>query len=1160
MTLPPFNNARGSASTLQLAPPFGFSDVTMSVLPLRADFNRLQSFCNSYLNHTDDHLVFQPLVPYVYMILLNYGKMSVEQENMGWVSQHEVAFSIPLRFSTLKNGVPQRTDWAFNSPFIFVDNELSMTTGREVYGWPKKLAQLDYAPANWVDNPHADRQVFQLSPYGSIKATDKKKSSPLLTVYQKDIQRLTDLPLNPSALVAPVADLPSMMLSASRIGLDVFQTAMGVMMPTDGARQSFPDLLNPAWYASLYNPQNLARLCNPGAWSESIRNLLWSVVPRASANTVNLKQFRDASGSSTVCYQAVTNAAMKLQNVAGGGLLGPQNMALNQIDGGYYIDVHNSDQLPIVEALGLQVNQQLETRHGRTSRLSPVCPFWMKVDMHYARGDVLLWRSRSGDWKTTDGLQRLANPDATPAKKETTQHSATSNDQSAAAKTGTDTPPASDSNFGRIKRDAITPLPNNYNSALGQGNAARAILKIAPDTTIRVLPLLATESNLSTFVSEYLNVPGQARFDNWGSQIYMVITNFSINRSNPFSTDESVPDREVNILVPVKSYSWYEDHEYDLTSHEGRQKRDSEKLLGTAVVAPFTFVNDDQVAIVRNEVDGAPTLRSHLNSPQNNWMETDGPASLHSQGLFETSALVLPELGVGAGASRETLLKIETGENNNDGDSNQQRQNLRSWGQALVDSLARKYAQRGVRSEQQTSNEAFRFVRALALEMLAGKLPLTSFTLKQFRDAWEPDKACYQGLILGRRRIKKLHSVCEIEEPLLVTMARYPTQPIAKLLGLKTMSSKVTRHGIVDYLKPIRPFWIHADISITPSETVSERAGHEQWLQLQNPPQLTGWQSVTLAELQNHLGTGDLHDHGVHVSYLIKNGDQWLRREHNLDTVDMAELDALQRSNRLDQLSVLSRNYPRSIMAHVPTLNHLDRVAVDSPGALLDSKQGVDEEAGQPLWTTLTLGKLAGCIGEIDPATVIDALLSRQWGFKTSARQEIHKADYVVPTSALGAAFTEQLFPDAECERTFWPQSDDQLTQSENERAGTAWRLRENILNTVDAGIAESKEFEKSIKTTMPKWFNREANDSPAEWSGSQWEQLASALGKIVDAAHDKVSWSEIIRPLDQSARKATQMHEQLAASEQRNKDVDMKDEAAISKLLAARMQKVMGG
>jgi len=73
MKNPLFNNARGSASTLQFKPPFSFKDMTVSVFPLRANLSRLQAFCDQYLNQNSEEIRFQVYLPYVFLQILDYG-------------------------------------------------------------------------------------------------------------------------------------------------------------------------------------------------------------------------------------------------------------------------------------------------------------------------------------------------------------------------------------------------------------------------------------------------------------------------------------------------------------------------------------------------------------------------------------------------------------------------------------------------------------------------------------------------------------------------------------------------------------------------------------------------------------------------------------------------------------------------------------------------------------------------------------------------------------------------------------------------------------------------------------------------------------------------------------------------------------------------------
>ena len=153
MRLPRFNEARGETASMQLIPPFHFTGVTMRVFPLRANRYLLQRFIDQQLNIIPPEAgSFRVFLPYIYLIIVNYGKMSVEAANLGWISQNEVAFSVPLIWRHEVDGKMVQ-EFAYVSPFIYVDNPLSMTTGREVYGWPKMMASFDPQLSAWMDNP-----------------------------------------------------------------------------------------------------------------------------------------------------------------------------------------------------------------------------------------------------------------------------------------------------------------------------------------------------------------------------------------------------------------------------------------------------------------------------------------------------------------------------------------------------------------------------------------------------------------------------------------------------------------------------------------------------------------------------------------------------------------------------------------------------------------------------------------------------------------------------------------------------------------------------------------------------------------------------------------------------------------------------------------------
>ena len=74
---PPYTEIGGHQhyGLLPIQPPFSFDGVSAQVFPLKANPVRLQDFCNDYLTLSDDQsVVYKPALPYVYMMVLDYGR------------------------------------------------------------------------------------------------------------------------------------------------------------------------------------------------------------------------------------------------------------------------------------------------------------------------------------------------------------------------------------------------------------------------------------------------------------------------------------------------------------------------------------------------------------------------------------------------------------------------------------------------------------------------------------------------------------------------------------------------------------------------------------------------------------------------------------------------------------------------------------------------------------------------------------------------------------------------------------------------------------------------------------------------------------------------------------------------------------------------------
>lgn len=1129
MRNPKFNNARGSASSLQFTPPFSFSDMTVSVFPLRADLTQLQRFIDGYLNLDADNVRFEAFLPYVYLQVLDYGKMSIEAANMGWVSQVEVAFCVPLRWMAKKQGEWVFHDWAANCPFIFVDNELSMTTGREVYGWPKVLAHIDPSVSQWVSDPHGCQRVFDIQLPTSSEHGNKRDSSTFLSVHKNPSPNFLDVPLNLSGMLDPLTNMPAMGLNMAKAGMDMYR--MFGNMAIDGLK-NFNTSSGPMSADMLGELSKLGLQSNwsdTKSWSSTAQKMMAALYPQMSMNTVNLKQFRDASKPSTACYQALTNSKMIFRNLNGGGCLGQQNLAFGQIDGGYRIDISQLSQQPVVEDLGLLVDETRTTEHGDVVSLRPVLPFWLKVDMDYSRGRTITWRSQSSDWLFAGDLRKIIN--AGPPKEPETQvddDSTTDVVAEDSQDTSTCEEPKSKARV-KAERPDLHSGSNSYNTARGAAVQEISGPFVLPQTTVRVLPLLADEAKLKTFACEYLDVEGHSRFEAWGTYAYLVAYNYtkriSEERSQPLFAS-----REVNFVVPVKQYEWYDDDDYDLNTAEGRAKRDEEKLVSTALVAPFSYVDDASVAISSSEVHGVPTLRSDVGSPPHTWMNTGGPEA--GQHLLITSALVLPELGVDAGASHEMLLNVSSDPVLQADDKKGWGHLARKWGAERVRDLKRKYEERGIRSEQISQSDAFRHVRALALEVMTGKLAINNVTLKQFRDAWKPEEACYQALVQGRKTIDQLYEVHEIDEQLNVWIHRYPTQPISDILGLKV--KHVDHENNTEVFEAIRPFWFRADITEHLGQTLFERVADTCWTEQETPDQLTGWCSVQSAEISEAVA-----DDAAQIRYFEQKDGRWSESICTMEGVALQEREAwiqdlLQREAKGDitSLQICSRKRARSVMANPSTLNHIDRVHVDDLTGFLESYQKGPESRKVDV---STLGKY---LGQVSPATILDSILSRQWGRPEAKRTDSPSADFVVHVESLGPTVDDDIFLRHERNGDFWPLSSDERNDVENKRKGLAWQLWDDVWSLVQQGDKEGYSNEKTpadpdtymekAKECLPDWFGPELSKKPSEWTSEEWKSISTGLQMLVDWSHYKVDWNRIIRNLDRWRGIASDMSEQL--------------------------------
>ncbi|MEM7472978.1 MAG: hypothetical protein AAF340_16645 [Pseudomonadota bacterium] len=1053
-----------------MAPPFAFSDVTMSVFPLRASLPTLENFCRNYLNQAPDLVQFRPFIPYVYLVILDYGRMSVEAANMGWISQREVAFGVPMRWLNATGNGLEFHDWAFTSPFIFVDNELSMSTGREVFGWPKLLARLDPSVSEWVRNPHGARRVFEISTKGATKgyAGQTSEYHSLLSVYQHRTAGMLDMPPNFDAVTKPISQAPKIAASLSRLSVDLSKTFLGML--SDGVTGSsvLPDMADLNTFRAQLEPERMDAWLNAKEWSKGLKESLWSMFPRMYANTINFKQFRDTANPQSTCYQAITAAKMPVTSVKEGGFLGPQNMLLGQLDGGFHIEISDLAGLPIVDTLGLEVESERVANGTTVSKLVPVAPLWMKVDMTYGLGETVIWRGRRDYWNVgpilaearaaSEKRKAADTPDAAKPAAEP-EEDETSKPQDALKAPQRDTTHDLDDGHGF---DYLQTM-NFFNTARGASEAVGGSFSV-PDASVRVLPLKADPAALQRFASEYLRVEGHMRFEAWGDYVYLVINDFKQMNSQQSALTRRRA-RELGLLVPVKCYDWYDDAKFaELGAHWASELGDRdahgrEKLLTTGFVNAFNYVDDVETAITANEVFGVPSMGSSIRASENDWLSRDRGSSDVHETILKMRAKVLPELMAGAKAVDRTIVEICGGWGQSASHAHEARETtVNRWVELLANDLRNKSKEaargkpaKGKAKQDAAQKKAINTGEGFALELLAGELPFNQFSLKQFRDSQFTADACYQGLVQRRHKIRKITDVSELAGPLHVSITDFPTQPITELLGLVPKFSYPGKDRIVRVFEPVRPFSFNGDLVRGAGITLFERIGSDEWQPVDLPDQVFGWRELTREEAER-IFKGEILDGGVPGA----TPDDATPAEPIKVGRDPGESEVNSHNKIVsDHSPAAVRNWYKIRADNGATKNikirqraHPNTVRVIASDALLDD-YNPDSGISLPAWLHHAQAKvgyqfsqveIAGRIERISPATVIDKVLSRQWGkTENSSFYDTPYADFCVPVHTVPQADAHVLFPPIERQGDYWPQSDDYLAE-EDER----WRGETN--------------------------------------------------------------------------------------------------------------------
>lgn len=256
---------------MALRSPYIMQDVAMSAFVLGARRRALSSLLDRYLNEPGQgHVRYVPAAPFVVLAAAFAGRAfsgDPVHRRVGYMPETDIAFWVPAWALRPGRGgfLPKRLVWFM--PHVFVTTGAAATAGRELYGFPKTVVDVEVS--------RTGHQLDRLSVTGEVL----DRHSPETCGRRARILEITRTSADPGPSAIPVGE----------------------------PRRAFADVLG-----GFLRPLGV-----PASWSASIVNHLAA----RQVTLAFLKQFRDVEHTDRACYQAIVEARATVQELRGFGPL-----------------------------------------------------------------------------------------------------------------------------------------------------------------------------------------------------------------------------------------------------------------------------------------------------------------------------------------------------------------------------------------------------------------------------------------------------------------------------------------------------------------------------------------------------------------------------------------------------------------------------------------------------------------------------------------------------------------------------------------------------------------------------------------------------------------------------------------------------------------------
>ncbi len=243
-----------------LSPPGMFTDARANAFIFEADKAAMQKTVDTLLNPAGGGVVrYEVPLPIGMVSFMDIAKSTSGTDQVGWLPARETAFWIPL--VETHPGNPFKDRFVMWTPYIFINYAIGMVIGREIWGWPKVLADISVAS----DTPKAPQFGCATTYFPTLSAATQGVTGPLYRV----------LPNTPSV------EHESIWAS----GEEALEAIIGKTL---------------------------------GGLARTLLSA-FDIEPRAPS--VALKQFRDPASPQKAIYQAICDSPIQINQFNGGGIL-----------------------------------------------------------------------------------------------------------------------------------------------------------------------------------------------------------------------------------------------------------------------------------------------------------------------------------------------------------------------------------------------------------------------------------------------------------------------------------------------------------------------------------------------------------------------------------------------------------------------------------------------------------------------------------------------------------------------------------------------------------------------------------------------------------------------------------------------------------------------